>query len=278
MKPTLTAGIFRVLFRMVAASLPFFCISSCSVKEERTGCPCILSIYPDPSVEFTRYDKFGNTIRLVNEENGQVYSVKQFPKGSFTDGEPVIMSIVKGTVSFYAVFDLSNGDVYGTDNVIIREGCQADSVFVHRNTLNCYGESASDTLRLKKQWCSLFIHLSDGNSYLPGDVKLESSWDGFDAATLAPHGGAFVFTPDTLSRNKYLIRVPRQADKSMKLTVHSAFFPKIYPLGEYIAESGFDWQKESLDDAIIFIDKATVKVEILTKEWDNGTDYGTVEF
>ena len=98
MKPTLTAGIFRVLFRMVAASLPFFCISSCSVKEERSGCPCILNIYPDPSVEFTRYDKFGNTIRLVNEENGQVYSVKQFPKGSFTDEEQLNYAKISGDV------------------------------------------------------------------------------------------------------------------------------------------------------------------------------------
>ena len=135
-------------------------------------------------------------------------------------------------------------------------------------------------------WKSGTITASNGNvaddsaNLVKGYLFLvdKATWDGFDAATLAPHGGAFVFAPDTLSRNKFLIRVPRQADESMKLTVRTAFFPKTYPLGEYIAESGFDWQKESLDDAMIFIDKATVKVEILTKEWDNGTDYGTVEF
>ena len=281
MKPTLAACIRGQLSRLVL--FPVFIlwmsfICSCSVKEERLGCPCILSIYPDPSIDFVKYDNFGNTIRLVNGEDGAEYSVNHFPKGSFLEGIPIKLTIRKGSVNFYAVFNLSEDEVPGNDSVIIREGCQADSVFVHRNIISCQGETASDTLRLQKQWCSLFIHLSDGNRYSPGDVTLEGGWNGFDAATLAPHCGSFIFVPDTVSQNKFLIRVPRQADESMKLTVQSPYFPKTYPLGEYIADSGFDWQKESLDDAIVFIDKATVRIEILTKEWENGTDYGTVEF
>lgn len=251
----------------------------CSVKEDRSECDCLLWIYPDQRLESEKYRLFSNLFSIRDAVSGEEYSAGSLDGDGFARGRAQRLGVRKRDVDILALF-APDGMREADGLVTINEGDQADSIFVHRRRLNCRGETASDTLKLLKQWCSLYIHLDDGKSHGPGDVSLEGSWNGFDVKSLRPLRGAFAFSPDTLTGGRFLIRVPRQADSSLRMQVISPHdrFVKSYPLGAYMARSRFDWTKESLDDAIIYIDKASVRVEVLTRQWNSGTDYGTVEF
>ena len=280
MKTTLSAGRLKgILIYAVLLLYAAWAGTACSVKEDRSDCPCLLSIYPDPGIDPDKFKIFGNTFLIRDLQSGEKYAhgLLSFDTYSYIPQRAVTLRIPKSRVSLCSVFSSSGA---ADEFITIPDGCQADSVFVHLSAIDCTGETAQDTLRLLKQWCSLYIHLDDSNRYSEGDVRLEGRWNGFEAATLTPSPGIFNFAPDTLSRNRFMIRLPRQADESLALEVRDpdSDYIKTYPLGEYIAKSRYDWKKHSLDDIIVYIDNSSVRIEVLTMEWNNGTDYGTVEF
>lgn len=161
----------------------------------------------------------------------------------------------------------------------IGNGYQADSVFVYSSKIDCSGETASDTLHLAKQWCSMRISFNQAEDWKVTECLLTGAWNGFDITTLAATKGNFSFEAEALQKDSFGARIPRQGDDSLVLTVFygDEHLQREYPIGEFIKKAGYNWMKKELDDLVILIDRAEIKVVITVPQWDKGTDYGDVE-
>ena len=273
-------SVCRLLFRnFVCASLLLTAAASCSIKEERVECPCILSVFPDKSVSERVYMSVLNSFQVSDLADGRSYYDNGIVSEGFPGGTPLKVAVPKSVVSVHGVF--GSGGIKGTGDVLrIREGSQADSVFIYDNgMIDCTGETARDTLKLAKQWCSMRISFKKDEHFHVSTCSLEGAWDGFNTKTLRATKGSFHFDAEHLRDNSFAARLPRQGDNSLTLRIEYEE-PGItveYPLGELIAEARYDWSKANLDDLVVFIDRAEVKVEVVVPGWDKGTDYGDVE-
>lgn len=269
---------FNVMKRQTLSALLALAALSCSIKEDREECPCVLSIYPDGSLEQGMYKSISNTFLISDAGNGQEFFNGSLASDSFAGGKPHRMKLPKTPVNLHCVFGVR--DMTGTGSELrIGEGSQADSVFVYSGLVDCTGEVASDTLHLAKQWCSMRISFKQSDYWQVDECSLKGEWDGFDTGTLLATRGSFNFDAEKLKENSYIARLPRQGDNSLILSISydNYKFTRQYPIGEYIAEARYDWAKKELDDIVVFIDRAEVRVVVVVPSWDNGNDYGELE-
>lgn len=269
---------FSIMKRQTLSALLALAALSCSVKEERDGCPCLLSIYPDGSLEQGMYKSISNSFLISDAGSGQEYFQGSLASDSFAGGKPYKIKLPKSSVNVHSIFGVKN--MKGTGSILrIGEGSQADSVFVYSGLVDCTGETASDTLQLAKQWCSMRISFKQSDNWQVDECSLKGEWDGFDTGTLLATKGSFIFDAEKIKENSYIARLPRQGDDSLILTISydDYHFTRQYPIGEYIAEARYDWNKRELDDLVVFIDRAEVRVVVVVPSWDNGKDYGQLE-
>ena len=271
---------FNIMKRQTLSALLALAALSCSIKEERDECPCLLSIFPDGSLEQGMYKSISNSFLISDAGSGQQFFQGSLAGDSFAGGNPYKIKLPKSSVNVHSIFGVKN--MKGNGSVLrIGEGSQADSVFVYSGLVDCTGETASDTLQLAKQWCSMRISFKQSESWQVDECSLKGEWDGFDTGTLLATKGSFNFDAEKIKENSYIARLPRQGDDSLVLTIEydndDRKFTRQYPIGEYIAEARYDWNKRELDDLVVFIDRAEVRVVVVVPSWDNGKDYGELE-
>ncbi len=279
MKPLKDTLCFKAASRGLApAALAVLLAFSCSIKEDRVGCPCILRIYPDKSLDADYYLSIMNKFRIMDVQTGEIHLKSALDAAVFAKGEPAVFTIPKGNIEMLGIFGIEEMKDEGTA-LRIKEGGQADKVLVYGNALDCTGEMANDTLKLAKQWCTMRISVKKTESGVPGKCQITSHWDGFDLMTLSPTKGGFTFDADTLQEGNYSVRLPRQGDSSLalRLIYDKEETGTDYPIGRLISEAGYDWNKKSLDDLVVYIDRSDVSIGIVVAGWENGKDYGNIE-
>lgn len=279
MKPLKDTLCFKAASRGLApAALAVLLVFSCSIKEDRVGCPCILRVYPDRSLDADYYLSIMNKFRIMDVQTGDIHLKSSLDATAFAKGEPSVLTIPKGNIEMLGVFGIEDMKDEGTA-LRIQEGGQADKVLVYGSALDCTGEMANDTLKLAKQWCSMRISVKKTESGVPGKCQLISHWDGFDLMTLSPTHGVFTFDADNLQEGNYSVRLPRQGDSSLtlRLVYDEEETGADYPIGKLISEAGYDWNKRSLDDLVVYIDRSDVSIGIVVAGWENGKDYGNIE-
>ena len=224
--------------------------ASCSVKEDRSGCPCILSLYTSDA---------GKTIG-VEVWNADGICVAR----GETDGSLLELGVPRGHLLVTAYSGLSDCRLFG-GVVSIPRGGQMDELSAWRSEVDCSGEQASLILCLDKQWAT--VNLKMQNYPFPEEeplLKLSGSVSGYDLASGLPVDGGFYYLPPLSADGDVVFRLPRQRGGTLLLEVG----PKVLAIGEMIIRSGYDWQQASLDDIHIWVDylKSTVRIGI--SDWN----------
>ena len=233
---------------------------SCSVKEERAECPCWLKVFIEPFPHEGAVISAYTTVQVLSDkvstdEYGGCYeaSVPRSYLGVSCHNTPSSMT-VKGSL------------------VTIPKGGQSDSLYAHHAMVDCTGEEAVDRAKLGKQFATVYMTFEDpGDGSCPYDVRISGNVDGMDMASFKPHDGEFEYAPTEVQPLFYQYRVPRQKDSSLSLDLYSkedGSYVDSLPLGEYIRESGFNWQAESLEDIVITVNFAKIEIEVKVSEWD----------
>ncbi|MDT3361216.1 MAG: hypothetical protein LIR31_04415 [Bacteroidota bacterium] len=260
----------------------FLVAASCSVKEVREDCPCVLSIYPDDKLESDVYRTISSSFSIIDSVNEDRYSSGSFGSDVFSGGKPCKLKIPKARVNLSCIFGIRK--MKGDGSVLrISEGSQADSVYIYGSSIDCTGEQATDTLNLAKQWCSMRISFKKSDDWKPESCTLKSEWDGFDINTLLATKGDFSFKAEQVEEGSFQARIPRQGNDSLTLSYtydngHNVLSTKSFPIGEYIAKARYDWMKKNLDDLVVLIDRSEIRVEVVVANWEKGTDYGDIEY
>ena len=166
------------------------------------------------------------------------------------------------------------------------EGYEADSLYMHSSIVDCTGESARDTVRLHKQWCTLTLVLENPEVFRMYDFEITGHWAGISAADCSALEGAFRVSPRRLDEGRFQCRIPRQGDNTdgnLRLKLYSenpdgsrGEEEYDYPLGMAIYRAGYDWFRKDLDDVTVKVDYARADMEVKIQPWDDGENFGNI--
>ena len=233
---------------------------ACSIKEDRSPCPCWLKVFIEPFPEngavvsaFSTSLVFSDHIDAKDIDGYYETTVPRAILGVTCVGDAPSVDRAKGLA-------------------LIPKGQQSDSLYAHHAAVDCTGEEAEDHAKLNKQFATVYMTFENGggSAKCPYDVIVRGKVDGMTLNPFEPHEGAFEFSPEELEPMFFQYRLPRQKDASLALDLKNRADGSIadtLPLGELIRESGYDWEKDSLEDIVITVDLGKIDIEVKVSEW-----------
>lgn len=239
---------FDCLLRLL---LPAFLVASCSVKEDRSACPCALFL-----------DLSGLPVSpVVLDVTGEGYAHTEVVHADTV----LSLSVPKGDLAVSAVGGaLADGD----GCVRIPSGEEAPPLYLFYADIPALAEQITVPVELRKQFCTLSLVFSGPPGYGPPfEVEVEGSVDGW-LRDGSPSPGAFTRRLLPGDDGKAVLRLPRQGDDS--LLMHIVFSDRIvrtFALGSYIAVSGYDWTAPDLADLTLHVDISLTSVTLSTDLW-----------
>ena len=269
-------------------------LSSCSIKEDRDGCPCWMAVdlskvaesrWKSPEVQ-SGIDYHSVTKSLKsrqhlaesvvlrlrgNSDEDAINYEYQVTEAVRADAGTLEYEVPRGSVGVSAVaFSRRVTGRAGNDGDEIRipVGEQMDSLYGFFKMYHTRCESVLCDVDLHKEFCTVSFTLGDEGYSSPYDIEVWGNVVGVSAWDLMPVKGDFRYAP-VQKNGVYQVRVPRQVDNSLELVMleDSEIVDRL-PLGEYIARSGYDWTAENLEDVHIALDLENQQVMITVSGWD----------
>lgn len=235
-------------------------VAGCSVKEDRSGCPCRMvfdfsevdeDVHPLVNLDVTSADGilFHDTVD-IGELSGE-YGIE----------------VPKGWV-YANVYDGADGFFFQDKGVVISEGMECPPVFFHSERVNTDCEFCVCAPVLHKNFCNVTISLAhEGVAFIPFSMRIKGNVCGYDLSG-KPVPGMFVFSPELTDEGTCSVRIPRQTDSSLKLEiVEDGSVLREFALGEFIIESGYDWSAPDLEDVEVMIDYSKTDVIFIVDDW-----------
>lgn len=228
---------------IILGILGLVALGSCSVKEDRSDCPCWLTVrasYPNEVVS-----AWYGTQSIFQDE----------------DGQQVDRPVPRGTVDL----------VTSRGSFTVTEGHQMDELFATLTHVDTRAEEVEVIPVLNKQFARVYLEFIDTeDGRVPHTLEVHGNVKGADKRTLQPVSGVFRCTPEESADGGCEMRIPRQKDDSLVLRRFDSeggeFVP--IPLGEIIRKAGFDWTQESLGDISVRADIPAMTFQITVMDWE----------
>ena len=236
--------------------LPLLLVPSCSVKENRTACPCGLTL-----------DLTGLPVRpVVLSVTGEGYSWTEVVHADTV----LVLPVPKGEVAVSAVGGaLAEGD----GSVRIPAGEEAPPLYLFYDAISTGSEQVVLPVKLHKQFCTLELSFKGPPGYGPPfEVAVEGFYGGWEADG-GPAPGSFSRRLLPGSDGRAALRLPRQGDDSLLMDiVFSDQMVRTFALGSYIAAAGYDWSAPDLEDLTLQVDISLTSVTISSDLWSRTED------
>ncbi len=254
---------------LAAALLLLPSLQGCSLKEDRTECPCWLDVVVSGC---------GAVAEQVNVAGwgaerlfGEGVRVADYPEG-------YEQTVPKGIIRLGAWCGLGDGEEAGGE-LRLRDGVPCPPLWSYASTVDCTGETARDTIRLVRQYTGVHVrieNLAEGEEY-PYTLAVKSPSGGIsllDGKPLARQWGVGV---DRASDGTFSFRVPRQGDGGLLLDIFlEGDYQDSYPIGEHILRAGYDWDAADLPEIWIGMDYGGTEPVIRIDHWNEGAVYEAV--
>ncbi|MBO5708157.1 MAG: hypothetical protein J6S01_02360 [Bacteroidales bacterium] len=234
----------RLFFVMWMAGM--LSLSSCSIKEDRNGCPCWMTVdlsdvaesrWKSPEMQSniehqdvtkspeSRPNVAANVLlrlRGNSDEDEVDYAFKMTETVNIEVGA-LEYEVPRGSIGV-SVIEMPNRvghDViagYDGDEIRIPVGEQMDSLYGFFKMYHTRCESVLCDVDLHKEFCTVSFTLGDDGYISPYDLEVWGNVAGVSAWDLMPLEGDFRFAPSP-EDGVYRVRVPRQVDNSLELVM-----------------------------------------------------------
>ena len=236
--------------------LPLLLVPSCSIKEDRTACPCSLT------VELTDLPVRPVVLRVT----GEGYTMTEVVHADTA----LVLLVPKGEMAVSAVGGaLAEGD----GSVRIQEGEDAPPLYLFYADVSTAAEQVVLPISLHKQYCTLELLFKGPPGYGPPfEVAVEGFYGGWEPDG-SPAPGPFSRRLLPGSDGRATLRLPRQGDDS--LLMHIVFSDQVvrtFALGSYMAAAGYDWTDQDLEDLTLQVDISLTSVTISSDMWTRTED------
>ena len=258
---------------MVAGLLCTALLLSCSVKEDRTECPCFLTLdlggvesaglmgagLDSLVVAIGAEEEFYMKEAFRLRDNVQEYCAA-VPK-SWVD---VLVACVAGPSRF------------DPDGVHIPEGSECPVLYLSGESLLAEEGEMRHTVTLHRNYCVLSVSMktSYGAWARPYRILLEGNVSGY-LMDGTPEEGVFNCFSSPSSDGLCRLRIPRQTDGSLRLEIDFLDTGEVrtFPVGEYILESGYDWTAQDLKDISLEMDFSRSSLTFTISKWKKTLSY-----
>ena len=241
--------------------------ASCSIKEDRHPCPCWLTI------DFQRCTQKSVTVSAWGEEElfSERIAVQDYSQENIYE-----KTVPKGYVNTSVITGERQMQRSGAW-LRIPLGHDADSIYAHAANVECFGEFASDTVLLHKQFARVFmsVEIPQGHQY-PYMFTVCSDVSGMDMRDLSPVDGEFKVDLKLDENNICMFCLPRQKENGGGLRIliyDKEQVIETIPLADWINKMGYSWIKKDLEDIYIGVDYAKAEISISIKGWDDGYSF-----
>ena len=236
--------------------LPLLLVPSCSIKEDRTACPCSLT------VELTDLPVRPVVLRVT----GEGYTMTEVVHADTA----LVLLVPKGEMAVSAVGGaLAEGD----GSVRIQEGEDAPPLYLFYADVSTAAEQVVLPISLHKQYCTIELLFKGPPGYGPPfEVAVEGFYGGWEPDG-SPAPGPFSRRLLPGSDGRATLRLPRQGDDS--LLMHIVFSDQVvrtFALGSYMAAAGYDWSAQDLEDLTLQVDISLTSVTISSDMWTRTED------
>ncbi|MCQ2146085.1 MAG: hypothetical protein MJZ16_01060 [Bacteroidales bacterium] len=239
--------------------------TSCSVKEDRSECPCTLTLDLSQMM-------IGQTVTIIGFSGNSTFERTI----NISEEDSVIKErVTKGKVHLCAYSGIADM-VSNKASLLIPTGEQCDPVYMTSYDILCEGESKVDTIKLHKQYADVTVKFTDSvDQEFPYSICVKGKISGIDIYSLDPTIGDFEFKPQPEGGfgREFRFRVPRQIDDSLCIEIwNSLSLLSTLDIGKEIEKNGFDWDKKNLDDVSIDIDYSHSEMHLQIFDWEKSFD------
>ena len=252
------------LFRVLAL---FLLLSSCNIKEDRQECPCWLRLALDPcrtvadDVVIVAWDEdvgersFRDSVHIPDHPE---YYEHDVPRGQ------VRLCVYAGVCE-----NMEDGNL-----IRIPYGQDFDRIHAHVGSMLCNDEFVRDTIRLSKQFATVFIRVKkSGEEDYPYVYRLESDVAGMDLQTLQPVHGQFCHEVTFNDRNVGWVDLPRHAEDGGGILlniIHKGVAVERIDLSGMLKAADYDWTSDDLEDIHVEVDYEDTSVSLSISGWKEG--------
>ena len=242
---------------------------ACSVKEDRTPCPCYLDV-------ILPQERVGNEVGISLWRDAELCRAAVDP-ADFPDGwtKPVR----KGMITLACWHGARKASSAG-HHLTIPFGEQCDSLYAFHEEVDATGERARSEVVFRKQFATVHLDIrKDADAMRRFSFIVEGGTCGFDLHSFAPVPGAFRWEGSAERGERIArFRIPRQSDDSLSLSIrHDGAPAGTFPLGKYIDRLGYDWGSEELQDIYVTVDLVLGLVGVSVSGWEDGAVFPIIE-
>ncbi len=238
---------------------------SCTVKEDRSACPCLLTVDLSKSLDagITPPSLWDRDLQLfLFPESGE--ELRQVIR--YEEAEPeYVFRVAKGDVGVSGVLGLDSGIVEGCVWTL-PEGVQSDGIYVSSDRVSCLGEEARTVLEMNKQFVNVEI---TGLDSLGRRMEVTAACSGLDLLSCEAVPGRFRCPLACEADGVCRFRLPRQSGNDILILLYdeTGRLDNRIPLGLYLEEIHYDWSAPSLTDVSLYIDRVMASVSISVSGW-----------
>lgn len=239
-------------------------LSSCSVKEDRSPCPCLLTIDLSACPEY----------REAMPLRGRKESTDCLSEDIdiFENRDRHLKRTIGKGVLHYGICSPLIGSSLADGIIRIPEGSQSDPLFAYAQTVDATSETAYDMVQMHKQFAEMTVTFGRIENVEIESITVRTGSNGLDLFSLEPVEGAFRYT--AINENGFFkVRLPRLGDGKIVIeATDSEGRVKTYDIGSPVKTAGFDWTAEDLDDFWINYDFSSSSFSVEVAPWQPGYD------
>ena len=232
--------------------------AGCSVKEDRTICPCRLVI------DLSEVDT--TLIRSAEMEMSLEDSLL-FKDYLEADDFDVAYAVSVPRKQLQLCVWSGREGCESDDGLRIPYGEEAPEVYFHSSAIDADCEQFREVVKMRKNYCRLTM-IMKGEEVIPISISLSGNVDGY-TGNGSPSSGKFRCSSKVGSDGVCSMVLPRQTDNSLVMEIDDGTgVLKRFAIGEYIAESGYDWTTVDLDDITVELDFAVTHLTLVIQGWE----------
>lgn len=232
---------------MAGLAAGLLALISCSVKENRMLCPCVLRIelqhLPGPV-----------NVQVAAGDHHATYSARQ--------DTVMVVQVPKGKIRLTAV---SGARLEEGCDLEIPYGFECPPVFLYSELVNTLCDSTSVDVRLNKHFCTLSLSFDGPEGWgEPYWAQIRGQVNGLDRDG-RPVGGDFSCRLD----KGFTVRLPRQSpDEELWLDITMPDrVVRSFALGSYMLQAGYDWGVPDLEDLPLHLQLSVTELLLTSGLW-----------
>ena len=222
-------------------------LCSCSVKENRTGCPCELLIRPESPLKTD-----GNVLVSVVQD-GVVVKQGMLDKEDFENGK-CLLTVLRRPSTVTVFSGITGMNTLSGQKLDITYDNQCDEVYT------CSGKALpdADTYEYVADMHKNFVRLHLRIIGMPeaGSITIRGGVRGYGLVDAIPYEGVFNYIPEPVDSTwSYRVKIPRQLGDCLKMNVVvRGRIVRTVPIGQIIASMGYSYDDEDLMDISLTLD------------------------